>query len=109
MEIGTIVSRALSASQLREVQALLVELHDLPSRVIDTKFADLPVERRITKARTRQSAIRSNPIGPKVCKYCGIGEKLQRHHLIPARLGGRNVRENLIWLCEKCHGREHDG
>ena len=106
MELGAIVSA--NSQQLKEIQRLLVELYGLPPRVIDVKFADLPAERRIAKARSRQSAIRSDPVGEKVCANCGSRKGLQRHHLIPTRFGGRNVRENLMWLCRTCHKKVHE-
>jgi len=106
MELGAIISA--NPQQLKEIQRLLVELYGLPSRVIDVEFADLPVEQRTAKARSRQSAIRSNPVGERVCAHCASSHSLQRHHLIPTRFGGRNVRENLLWLCRTCHKKEHE-
>lgn len=37
------------------------------------------------------------------CTQCGSNDNLDVHHLIPRRKGGKDVPENLLTLCEKCH------
>lgn len=37
------------------------------------------------------------------CWRCGYKKKLQRCHIIPASLGGKDEPENLVLLCERCH------
>lgn len=34
---------------------------------------------------------------------CGATERLHVHHIVPRRLGGRNLLDNGITLCEACH------
>jgi 5-methylcytosine-specific restriction endonuclease McrA len=43
--------------------------------------------------------------GPHVCsrKGCRRRARLQRDHVVPLYLGGKDVEENLQWLCETCH------
>lgn len=38
------------------------------------------------------------------CRVCGSTFGLSRHHLVPRSLGGDDVDENLMPLCEGCHG-----
>jgi 5-methylcytosine-specific restriction endonuclease McrA len=45
----------------------------------------------------------------KKCLICSETEDLQRHHLIPRKQGGTDVRENLIYLCRSCHEDIHTG
>ncbi|MGB9886294.1 MAG: HNH endonuclease [Moorellales bacterium] len=37
------------------------------------------------------------------CEYCGAPASGEPHHIRPRSLGGRDVRENLIQLCPRCH------
>lgn len=37
------------------------------------------------------------------CDHCGKKARLQVHHKIPQRLGGADIRENGVGLCESCH------
>jgi len=58
---------------------------------------------RFSKKRTplRDTAI---PItGPEICKRCGRTEKLERDHIIPLHLGGKDETANLQYLCQVCH------
>lgn len=41
------------------------------------------------------------------CEWCLSTEDLQLHHKTPVIFGGRNVIENLICLCLKCHKEYH--
>lgn len=41
------------------------------------------------------------------CSVCESREDLTVHHITPGHLGGTNERENLIVVCEGCHGRVH--
>ena len=48
------------------------------------------------------------------CQICGTVKNLDRHHVIPKRMGGsRNAvvhdESNLMTLCRSCHGNLHDG
>lgn len=39
----------------------------------------------------------------KRCAICESTERLEWHHMIPARQGGTAVRENMICVCHDCH------
>ena len=48
------------------------------------------------------------------CEICGAIHNLDRHHVIPKRMGGRkdpavHDEANLITLCRRCHGNFHEG
>lgn len=38
------------------------------------------------------------------CELCGSQRKLEVHHIIPIVANGDDDKDNLIVLCEKCHG-----
>lgn len=38
------------------------------------------------------------------CRACGASDVMTIHHIIPKRLGGTNHPDNLITLCDICHG-----
>lgn len=37
------------------------------------------------------------------CELCGSNRELQAHHIIPVSYGGRDVEENILCVCKKCH------
>ena len=37
------------------------------------------------------------------CWACQVDSDIERCHIIPASLGGRNIPENLVLLCSLCH------
>lgn len=37
------------------------------------------------------------------CWRCGYEKRLQRCHIIPDSLGGKDIPSNLVLLCERCH------
>jgi len=48
------------------------------------------------------------------CEICGVLRNLDRHHVIPKRMGGRkdpavHDDENLMTLCRSCHRNIHEG
>ena len=44
------------------------------------------------------------------CRKCGRKNcRLEAHHIIPRKDGGKDSIRNLTTLCEKCHGKVHDG
>ena len=56
--------------------------------------------------------MQSNDI--KSCEVCGTDRNLDRHHVIPRRMGGTKNPEihdekNLITLCRQCHQNCHEG
>ena len=53
-------------------------------------------------------------INMNACEICSAIHNLDRHHLIPKRMGGRKEPEvpnesNLITLCRRCHQNFHNG
>jgi len=44
---------------------------------------------------------------PKMCEKCSSNINVHLHHKIPLKAGGTNDYENLIPLCEECHGEFH--
>ncbi|MDI6813302.1 MAG: RRXRR domain-containing protein [Desulfitobacteriaceae bacterium] len=49
------------------------------------------------------------PDGDRKCVLCGSKENLHRHHLVPRKSGGTEVKENKVYLCESCHEDVHAG
>ena len=48
------------------------------------------------------------------CEICGVFKNIDRHHVIPKRMGGRkdpavHDENNLITLCRSCHRNLHEG
>ena len=44
------------------------------------------------------------------CQHCGTRKgRLEAHHIIYREHGGKDTLANLLTLCERCHGRVHDG
>lgn len=48
------------------------------------------------------------------CRQCGTatspGNRLQAHHIISIKMGGKNLLINLKTLCERCHSKQpHHG
>ena len=41
------------------------------------------------------------------CVYCGSGDKLHVHHIIPIKKGGLNILANLEVVCRLCHKEIH--
>lgn len=39
----------------------------------------------------------------EICWRCGCKRNLERCHIIPASLGGKDEPANLVLLCERCH------
>lgn len=44
-----------------------------------------------------------------ICPICGIGDYVDRHHIIPRSFGGSNSQSNLINICKLCHKILHTG
>ena len=42
-------------------------------------------------------------LAEKRCWRCGKETELQRCHLIPDSLGGKDEASNIVLLCDKCH------
>ena len=41
------------------------------------------------------------------CQECGYYKHLEVHHIIPRSKGGSDDPENLVTLCQRCHGKKH--
>lgn len=39
------------------------------------------------------------------CDHCGKPRRLSIHHKIPQRLGGADIQENGVGLCDSCHDK----
>jgi 5-methylcytosine-specific restriction endonuclease McrA len=46
-------------------------------------------------------------IKKKECCICGIKKGLELHHKIPTQIGGNNLPDNVIFLCNKHHIELH--
>ena len=40
---------------------------------------------------------------PQACCYCGSRDELTADHLIPRKVGGLHLGENLVWACRSCN------
>lgn len=40
---------------------------------------------------------------PQACCYCGSGNSLSVDHLIPRKLLGSDLADNLVWSCKSCN------
>ena len=60
------------------------------------------------KERNRQLAQIKPPIDGR-CQECGNVDwrSLAKHHRIRRSQGGSDDVGNLVWLCGKCHSKEH--
>lgn len=82
------------------------------SRIINSYFPNIPkridYSQRNYYERRKELTNRKNKgmyNDYKKCGKCGSTENLELHHMIPMSLGGTNDENNLIWLCNKCHGK----
>lgn len=50
-----------------------------------------------------------NSIRKPYCELCGTPTTIWPHHVKPRGAGGKDIKENLIQLCSKCHRKAHDG
>lgn len=39
------------------------------------------------------------------CHFCGAEEPIERHHIVPRRLGGSDKDNNLLSVCSNCHSK----
>lgn len=44
---------------------------------------------------------------PSKCITCDMPEGLEKHRIIPGRIGGKYAAENVILLCKRCHMLGH--
>ena len=40
----------------------------------------------------------------KACELCGSHRSLDVHHIVPRVFGGEDEADNLVVVCQKCHG-----
>ena len=43
------------------------------------------------------------------CRHCRSRENLTPHHMVLRSRGGKDILENLLCLCIRCHNAIHDG
>jgi len=43
------------------------------------------------------------------CRHCHRRENLTPHHMVLRSKGGKDIVENLLCLCIRCHNAIHDG
>ena len=70
-----------------------------------------PINRigKITKLRNKNLA-KLKPPKDGLCQECHLKPDwrgLARHHIIKRSQGGNENPENIIWLCGKCHAKNH--
>lgn len=41
------------------------------------------------------------------CFFCGATTNLQDHHIIPKCIGGKDLEDNKVLLCDNCHKKVH--
>ena len=59
---------------------------------------------RIVNKLKNYYLIRTQNIGVNnLCPRCLKNESISPHHIIPRVNGGGDNKENIIWLCRKCH------
>jgi hypothetical protein len=42
-------------------------------------------------------------INDSSCHFCARRREIEAHHIVPQRFNGRDTRENLVGVCERCH------
>lgn len=57
----------------------------------------------VNMRRRQTQAMRKVLSEHESCELCGSNRELQAHHIIPVSLGGRDVEENILCVCAKCH------
>lgn len=65
----------------------------------------LPAERRQTSRLKRKLVAHYGVI----CAYCGTHGYVEAAHIVPLEIGGQTDENNLILLCQQCHGRYDTG
>ena len=59
--------------------------------------------------RTEQRSLRRQYKDVKACELCGSIAPLEVHHIKQVALGGGNERNNILFLCSKCHKKQKAG
>ena len=75
------------------------------------RHSNNPIKRLKTKAdKTLQDWYRVNHKGTK-CENCGAEFELMHHHVLKSQsnYGRYKCKDNLIFLCKKCHNALHFG
>ena len=61
--------------------------------------------------RTRQARLERIPVPEDgCCEHCHRHPDwrgLMKHHIIKRSHGGGDDQENIVWLCGRCHSKEH--
>lgn len=46
-----------------------------------------------------------NKVDTSKCHFCPRKDSIEVHHIVPQRFNGSDKRENLVAVCERCHGK----
>lgn len=91
----------------------LLKLFPFPSHQVQFVMEDNVFDvRAITWGKVSGAEYQKSPrtpAGEKKCIVCGSRENLHRHHLIPRKVCGTEVKENKVYLCKSCHDDVHSG
>ena len=66
--------------------------------------------RKVSKKQAKRNRELAKIPAPVLCDKCGLKPDfrgLQRHHSKFKSLGGTDERENIIWVCSRCHSELH--
>lgn len=75
------------------------------ARALARYYSDTPNRRRkrLARAAVREAILRGELV-KRICKKCGSNRRIHAHH----HMGyARKNRLNVIWLCVRCHSKEH--
>jgi len=60
------------------------------------------------KRRKRKKVVKKKKVEEvRVCWFCDGERGLERHHIIPVQIGGKNLPNNKVDICHKCHPKLH--
>ena len=66
-------------------------------------IGDAQARRRAAVRQATRAAIRTGVLSPEPCRDCGVVE-VEAHH---PRYDGPDPHLDVVWLCRRCHAREH--
>lgn len=95
-----------SKGRPRALKTRLMILRDFASRVLlpDPYRLHDPAWMRVQYQRRKRRGLMLRVIGE--CWVC-LGDAVDRHHVIPIKNGGRNIKRNIVPLCKACHVAVH--
>lgn len=71
-----------------------------------------PIEAKERERNRRNAYARVTRRDGGKCRICGKKGQLEKHHVLPRSLGGKDEPSNLILICggpEGCHAKRHAG